>query len=85
MAAATAGLSTYHFAHLFQRATELPPYQYVVMRRAERAKLLLCDGDLFLAEVATRAGFSDQRQFSHHLMCLVGVTLSRFRLHTRIA
>ena len=34
--AAVARLSTYHFAHQFKRATGLPPYQYVIMRRVER-------------------------------------------------
>ena len=78
--AAVARLSPYHFARQFKAATGLPPHQYVIARRVERAKQLLQRrGDLSLAEVAARAGFSDQSQFSHHFKRLVGVTPGRFR------
>jgi AraC family transcriptional regulator len=84
--AAAARLSVYHFARQFKRATGLPPHQYVIARRVERAKQLLHAGtDLSLAEVALRAGFSDQSQFSHHFKCLVGVTPGQFRTPARIA
>jgi AraC family transcriptional regulator len=84
--AAVAGVSTYHFAHQFKRATGLPPYQYVIMRRVERAEQLLRAGtDLPLAEIAARAGFADQSLFCRHFKRLVGVTPGRFRMHTRIS
>jgi AraC family transcriptional regulator len=84
--AAVARLSTYHFARQFKAATGLPPHQYVIMRRVERAKQLLQrDGDLSLAEVAARAGFADQSQLSRHFRRLVGVTQGRFRTPARIA
>ena len=48
--AAAAHLSPYHFARQFKAATGLPPHQYVIARRVERAKQLLQeDGDLSLA------------------------------------
>jgi AraC family transcriptional regulator len=79
--AAAAHLSVYHFARQFKRATGLPPHQYVIMRRVERAKQLLQGGtDLSLAEVAAGAGFSDQSQFSHHFKRLVGVTPRQYRM-----
>src|SRR5262249_22425905 len=54
--AAAAHLSVYHFARQFKAATGLPPHQYVILRRVERAKQLLQGGgDLSLAEVAARA------------------------------
>jgi AraC-like DNA-binding protein len=77
--------SPYHFAKQFKRATGLPPHQYVIARRVERAKQLLQGGDFTLAEVAARAGFSDQSQFCRHFKRLVGVTPGRFRTPTRIA
>jgi AraC family transcriptional regulator len=84
--AAVARLSPYHFARQFKAATGLPPYQYVITRRVERAKQLFQGGgDLSLAQVAARAGFSDQSQFSHHFKRLVGVTPGRFRSPARIA
>jgi AraC family transcriptional regulator len=83
--AAIARLSAYHFARQFKAATGLPPHQYVIARRVERAKELLQAGtDLSLAEVAAHAGFSDQSQFSRHFKQLVGVTPGRFQLSARI-
>jgi AraC family transcriptional regulator len=83
--AATAHLSAYHFARQFKAATGLPPHQYVIARRIERARQLLQAGtDLSLAEVAARAGFSDQSQFSRHFKRLVGVTPRQFGMSARI-
>jgi AraC-like DNA-binding protein len=42
-------------------------------------------GDLSLAEVAVRAGFSDQSHFSQHFKRLVGVPPGLFRMPARIA
>jgi AraC family transcriptional regulator len=84
--AAVAGLNYYHFARQFKAAMGLPPHQYVITRRVERAKHLLQAGtDSSLAEVAARAGFYDQSQFSHHFKRLVGVTPSHFRTPSKIA
>jgi AraC family transcriptional regulator len=84
--AAVAHLSAYHFARQFKAATGLPPHQYVIARRIERARQLLQAGSgLSLAEVAARAGFSDQSQFSQHFKRIVGVTPGQFRTHARIA
>jgi len=77
--AAVAHLSAYHFARQFKVATGLPPHQYVVLRRVERAKLLLQGGDLSLAEVAADTGFADQSKFSHTFKRVVGVTPRQFR------
>ena len=84
--AAVAHLSPDHFARQFKAATGVPPHQYVILRRVERARQLLQAGtDLSLAEVAACAGFSDQSQFSHHFKRLVGVTPGQFRAPARIA
>jgi AraC family transcriptional regulator len=84
--AAVARLSAYHFARQFKAATGLPPHQYVIARRVERAKQLLQGrGDLSLAEVALHAGFSGQSVFCLHFKRLVGVTPRQFRMSARIA
>jgi AraC family transcriptional regulator len=58
----------------------------VIARRVERTRhLLRAETDLSLAEVATRAGFYDQSQFSHHFKRLVGVTPNQCRTPSRIA
>ena len=74
-------LSPYHFARQFKATTGLPPHQYVIARRVERAQhLLRADGELGLADVALRAGFSDQSKFSFHFKRMVGITPRRFRI-----
>jgi AraC family transcriptional regulator len=84
--AAVAHLSPYHFARQFKAATGLPPHQYVITRRVERARQLLLTGtDLTLAEVASEVGFSDQSQFCHHFKRIVGITPGQFRTPARIA
>jgi AraC family transcriptional regulator len=83
--AAVARLSLYHFARQFRAATGLPPHQYVIARRVERARQLLQGGTaLSLAEVAAQAGFSDQSQLCQHFKRLVGVTPGQFRTPARI-
>jgi AraC family transcriptional regulator len=83
--AAVARLSVYHFARQFKAATGLPPHQYVILRRVERARQLLQAGpDLSLAEVAMHAGFSDQSQFTRHFKRLIGVTPGQFQMSARI-
>src|SRR5262245_9908669 len=80
------GLNPYHFARQFKAATGLPPHQFVIARRVERARELLQTGaDLSLAEVALRAGFSDQSQFSYHFKRLLGVTPRQFGMSSRTA
>jgi AraC family transcriptional regulator len=84
--AAVARLSAYHFARQFKAAIGLPPHEYVIARRVERAKQFLQGGsDLSLGEIAARAGFSDQSQFSRHFKRLIGVTPGQFRMSARIA
>jgi AraC-like DNA-binding protein len=78
--------SAYHFARPFEAATGLPPNQYVLARHVERAQQLLQrNRDRFLAEVAARAGFSDQSRFCQHVKRVVGVTPGQFQTPARIA
>src|SRR5262245_26144691 len=84
--AAVARLSPNYFVSRFKRATGLPPHQYVILRRVERARQLLQTGtDLSLAEVAAHAGFSDQSQLTHHFKRIVGVTPGQFLMRVRTA
>ena len=82
--AAVVHLSPFHFARQFKASTGLPPHQYVIARRVERAQhLLRADGEIGLAEVALRIGFPDQSHFSFHFKRIVGVTPRQFRTSAR--
>jgi len=76
--AAVAHLSEFHFARQFKQATGLPPHQFVIHQRVERAKRLIAARRLSLAQVAVEVGFSDQSQLTRHFKRLVGVTPGRF-------
>jgi AraC family transcriptional regulator len=83
--AAVVHLSPYHFARQFKAATGLPPHQYVIARRIERAQeLLRRDGELGMAEVAFRSGFANQSHFCFHFKRIVGVTPRQFLGSARI-
>ena len=57
-------MSPYHFARMFKQSTGLAPHQYLLERRIERAKELLANKDLPLAEIAYLLGFSSQSHFT---------------------
>jgi AraC family transcriptional regulator len=76
--AAVAHLSEFHFARLFKESTGQAPHQFLIERRVERAKELLAEGRLTLAEVAAAVGFSDQSHFTRHFKRRVGATPKRF-------
>ncbi|QEG01778.1 HTH-type transcriptional activator Btr [Stieleria maiorica] len=73
-----AHLSEFHFARLFKQTTGLPPYQFVIHQRVERAKRLIAARQLSLVQIAIAVGFSDQSQLNRHFKRLVGVTPRRF-------
>ena len=64
---------------LFKRSTGLPPHQYVIRERTEKAKALLFKTDLPISVVARDCGFSDQAHLTRHFKRAVGTTPARFR------
>lgn len=82
--AAAAGLSPHHFARAFKATTGMSPYRMVVERRIERAKRLLGDGALPLAQVALDCGFASQQQFTVTFHKVVGMTPGRWRRSYRL-
>jgi AraC-like DNA-binding protein len=76
-----ARLSPYHFAHIFKRFTGIAPHQYVMQRRLERAKQLLADTDLPIAEIAAELGYASQSHFSEAFHHTTSVTPLTYRQH----
>ncbi len=72
--AAEVDLSSYHFARLFKQSTGLAPHQYQIRCRVERAKELLQQGEMTIADIATQVGFYDQSHLSRHFKRIVGVS-----------
>lgn len=77
--AAQAALSRYHFVRAFKASFGLPPHQYVILQRMERAKLLLRTTSISVAEVAFRVGYDDVSRFGRHFIRYSGCSPSVFR------
>jgi AraC family transcriptional regulator len=70
--------SPYHFSHVFKNSIGIPPHQYLIRCRVERAKQLLILDHLSIAAVAQTVGFASQGHFTYHFKRLVGVTPKAF-------
>ncbi len=77
--AEVARLSVFAFVRRFKTITGLPPHRYVLRKRVERAKVLLADAALNIAEVALRCGFGDQSSFTTTFRRLTLQTPSAYR------
>jgi AraC family transcriptional regulator len=73
------GMSRYHFSRVFKESMGLSPINYIVRQRIERAKKLLAETDLPIADIALQAGFSGQSHFTTFFRKLVGLTPRSFR------
>ena len=72
--AAMAGLSTYHFARAFHQSVGMPPHNYLLSRRLDRAERMLRETQLPLSEIAVATGFSDQSHLSRHFRRRTGMS-----------
>ena len=72
-------MSQHYFCRLFKQSTGISPYQYVLGQRVERAKQLLLQNKLSIAEVAQEVGFSEQSQLTRHLKRATGLTPKQLR------
>jgi AraC family transcriptional regulator len=77
--AAVVHLSPYHFARLFKESTGVPPHQYVIQRRVERAKLLLSTTHWSLTTIAHMVGFAHESHLALHFKRLTGLTPKHYR------
>ena len=67
-------MSPSYFSQLFKQTTGTTPHQYVIRCRIERAKDLLKQGRLSIAEISTQVGFVDQSHLHRYFKRLVGIT-----------
>jgi AraC-like DNA-binding protein len=77
--AAAAGLTRMHFAAQFRVATGMRPHDFLLQRRIDRARGLLCDPKLALVDVALSVGFQTQAHFTTVFKRFAGETPNRWR------
>jgi AraC family transcriptional regulator len=73
------GVHPVHFAAVFRRFHGCSPGQYLRRKRFERARHLISDPDLSLAQVATDTGFSDQSHLNRVFRRFTGMTPGQYR------
>ncbi len=74
-----AALSEYHFARMFRISFGAAPHAWIAGRRIERARALLRNTALPLAEVAAQCGYANATHFSHRFREALGVAPNAFR------
>jgi AraC family transcriptional regulator len=77
--ASLVGYSPDHFSRLFKGSFEQSPHQYVLSRRIEKAKAMLRDEGISIAEIATNCGFSNQAHLTTAFKQRTGITPGAYR------
>lgn len=75
---AVSGLDRFALARQFRAAFGTSPYNYLIMRRLDRARRLLAQ-DLSLADAAFACGFADQSHLTRQFRRAYGVTPGHWR------
>ena len=72
-------MSQFHFSHLFKRSLGIPPYQYLLQQRIERAKQLLMQKERSIMDIALECGFNSHSHLSKQFRRLTGITPKAYR------
>jgi len=73
------GLSESWFATVFKQSTDMTPLQWQLSRRIDRARHLLSDTSVSIADISAQLGFSDQAHLTKVFRSLTGETPAAWR------
>ncbi|MGX9430943.1 helix-turn-helix domain-containing protein [Bradyrhizobium sp. LeoA1S1] len=74
-----ARLSQHHFCRAFKQSFGVPPHQYHVQQRMERAKILLADRTASVTDIGLTLGYSQTSSFSAAFRKTTGWAPSEYR------
>ncbi|SFU93222.1 Helix-turn-helix domain-containing protein [Methylobacterium sp. UNCCL125] len=77
--AAESAVTVRQLCRIFRAATGYPPHRYILLRRIERAKLLIRNDQMSLQEIALAVGFAHQAHMTDTFRRLAGASPSHFR------
>ena len=75
-------LSVGHFARAFRHTFRRPPYKWLIERRVDKARDLMTNSRLSLADIAIQSGFADQSALNRTFKRLHGVAPGIWRRTT---
>jgi len=73
------GMPVGRFVRAFRQSTGMPPFRWLRSFRVERARDLLLNSQLALAQIAYDCGFADQSHFTRVFTAAVGATPGAWR------
>jgi AraC family transcriptional regulator len=82
-AASACGLSPNYFARAFKQSVGTPPHRWMLLQRVLRAKTLLRDAKLSLADIAVACGFADQSHFTRVFTSIAGARPATANAYSR--
>ena len=75
-------LSVSHFARAFKKTFRRPPYKWLTERRVDRARDLMTNSRLPLADIAVQCGFADQSALNRSFKRIHGIAPGIWRRRT---
>jgi len=77
--ASLVNLTRFHFMRAFKQTAGVPPLQFMIRRRIDRAKELLAERQTSIGEIADRTGFGSPILMSRAFRRVLGTTPSALR------
>ncbi|MGN1014265.1 MAG: helix-turn-helix domain-containing protein [Butyricicoccus sp.] len=77
--ASSINLSPSHFSRQFKEYTGYSPYEYIVLRRIDKAKQMLTSTQMSVKEIAYHTGYNSEENFIHSFQKHVGISPGLFR------
>lgn len=75
-----AGYGTRHFNRMFRHVAGMPPSEWFVLRKIERARSLLCIPNILIKEVAVQLGYDDPLYFSRVFRRMTGTSPQDYQI-----